>query len=60
MDFLVESEKCGWPMTPNPRGSCERVEILQEIEQNGNRPVLHSFYNCLIGFRPFDFHNLLK
>ena len=61
MDFLVESEKFG-------------LEMLQEIIQNGNRlsptgkspssrqspEVLHSFYNCLIGFRPFDLRCLLK
>ncbi len=36
MNFLVESEKYGWPLTPNPRGSCERVEMLQENIQDGN------------------------
>ncbi len=36
MVFLVESEKCGWPLTPNAGSSCERVEMLQEIIQDGN------------------------
>jgi hypothetical protein len=40
MDFLVKSEKCGWPLTPNPDSSCERVEMLQEIIHYGNG--LHS------------------